>query len=149
MEVVECLFADWWAFRRGELDRAGLQTRLDRIARELQEVLEQGRGCADSKAATFCANVLALYPALWLFAAMERVEPTNNHVHDQHTFGHLTSGSVLEKPCLVPSGSGTDRESGDGGTNGSRGKAASAIRSRKSARPRSGSRSRSSATVRI
>ena len=79
LEVVECLFADWWAFRRGELDRAGLQARLDPIARELQGVLEQGRGCADSKAATFCANVLALYPALWLFAAIEGVEPTNNH----------------------------------------------------------------------
>src|SRR5450755_2120889 len=79
LEVVECLFADWWAFRRGELDRAGLQSRLDPIARELQVVLEQGCGCADSKAATFCANVLALYPALWLFAAIEGVEPTNNH----------------------------------------------------------------------
>src|ERR1035437_555997 len=79
LEVVECLFADWWAFRRGELDRPGLQSRLDPIARELQGVLEQGCSCADSKAATFCANVLALYPALWLFAAIEGVEPTNNH----------------------------------------------------------------------
>ena len=78
-EVVECLFADWWAFRRGELDRPGLQTRLDPIARELQGVLEQGCSCADSKAATFCANVLALYPALWLFTTIEGVEPTNNH----------------------------------------------------------------------
>ena len=42
LEVVECLFADWWAFRRGELDRPGLQARLDPIARELQGVLEQG-----------------------------------------------------------------------------------------------------------
>ena len=79
LEVVECLFADWWAFRDGDLDRPGLQTRLDPIARELQGVLEQGCSCADSKAATFCANVLALYPALWLFAAIEGVEPTNNH----------------------------------------------------------------------
>jgi len=38
-----------------------------------------GRSCADSKAATFCVNLLALYPALWLFAAVEGVEPTNNH----------------------------------------------------------------------
>src|SRR5271157_5156228 len=76
---VECLFADWWAFRGGELDRAGLQARLNPIARELQGILEQGRTCADSKAATFCANLLALYPALWLFAAVEGVEPTNNH----------------------------------------------------------------------
>ena len=79
LEVVECLFADWWAFRRGELDRPGLQSRLDPIVRELQGVLEQGCSCADSKAATFCANILALYPALWLFAAIEGVEPTNNH----------------------------------------------------------------------
>jgi transposase len=79
LEVVECLFADWWAFRRGELDRTALQARLDLIARELQSVLEQGRSCADSKAATFCANLLALYPALWLFTTMEGVEPTNNH----------------------------------------------------------------------
>ena len=33
LEVVECLFADWWTFRRGELDRPGLQSRLDPIAR--------------------------------------------------------------------------------------------------------------------
>lgn len=78
-EVVECLFADWGAFRRGELDRKGLQARLDPIARELQGALEEGRGCADKKAATFCANLLALYPALWLFAAIDGVEPTNNH----------------------------------------------------------------------
>jgi transposase len=79
LDVVECLFADWWSFRRGELDQPGLQARLDPIARELQGVLEQGRACADSKAATFCANLLSLYPALWLFAAIEGVEPTNNH----------------------------------------------------------------------
>ena len=77
--MVACLFADWSEFRRGELDRAGLQARIDRIARELQGVLEQGCRCADSKAATFCANLLALYPALWLFTTMEGVEPTNNH----------------------------------------------------------------------
>jgi transposase len=76
---VECLFADWWAFRRGELDRPGLQARLAPIARELQGVLEQGRSCADSNAATVCVNLLALYPALWLFPAIEGVEPTNNH----------------------------------------------------------------------
>jgi transposase len=79
LEVVECLFADWWSFRRGDLDRPGLQARVERMARELQATLEEGCRCADAKAATFCANVLALYPALWLFASIEGVEPTNNH----------------------------------------------------------------------
>jgi transposase len=79
LEVVDCLFADWRAFRRGELDRPGLQARVERMAREFQGALERGRSCADPKAATFCANLLALYPASWLFAALEGVEPTNNH----------------------------------------------------------------------
>jgi transposase len=79
LEVVECLFADWWASRRGELDRPGLRARVERMARELQSTLERGCSCADSKAGTFCANLLALYPALWLFAAIAGAEPTNNH----------------------------------------------------------------------
>ena len=60
LEVVTCLFADWWEFRRGELDRAGLCARIDRIARELQGVLESGRRCADPKAATFLRQPLGL-----------------------------------------------------------------------------------------
>ena len=43
LEVVECLFADWWEFRRGELDRAGLQARVEPMARELQDALERLR----------------------------------------------------------------------------------------------------------
>jgi transposase len=103
MDVVECLFADWWAFRRGDLDRAGLQARLDPMARELQEALEQGCGCADPKAVAFCENVLVLYPALWLFAAVEGVEPTNNHAERLLRLGVLwrknAFGSHSEAGC--------------------------------------------------
>ena len=42
LEVVECLFADWWSFRRGALDRPGLQARVERMAHELQATLEEG-----------------------------------------------------------------------------------------------------------
>jgi transposase len=80
LKAVEDLFRHWWDFRQRRLDRAGLQRALEPIVQELQTALEQGRACADKKAATFCANVLALYPALWLFATVEGVEPTNNHV---------------------------------------------------------------------
>ena len=79
LEVVECLFADWWAFRRGDRPTGPANPIELDCRRELQGILEQGRSCADSKAATFCVNLLALYPALWLFAAIEGVEPTNNH----------------------------------------------------------------------
>jgi transposase len=42
-------------------------------------LLRAGGRCADAKAATFCANVLELLPALWRFVVTEGVEPTNNH----------------------------------------------------------------------
>lgn len=102
LEVVECLFADWWEFRRGELDRAGLHARVEPMARELQGVLEQGRSCADSKAATFCANLLALYPALWLFTVLEGVEPTNNHVERILRLGVLWRKNAFG--CHSPAG---------------------------------------------
>ncbi|MBV8455330.1 MAG: IS66 family transposase [Acetobacteraceae bacterium] len=79
LKVVTALFATWEDFGAGRLDRAGLQRRWEPVAQELHEALECGRGCADAKAATFCANLLALEPALWTFAAVAGVEPTNNH----------------------------------------------------------------------
>jgi transposase len=102
LEVVECLFADWWEFRRGELDRAGLQARVEPMARELQDALEQGRCCADSQAATFCTNLLALYPGLWLFTVLEGVEPTNNHVERLLRLGVLWRKNAFG--CHSPAG---------------------------------------------
>jgi transposase len=78
-EAVEGLFGAWWDFRQRLIDRPTLQARVEPIARDLQAALERGCGGADAKAAAFCENLLALYPALWLFAALEGVEPTNNH----------------------------------------------------------------------
>ena len=49
------------------------------MAKHLAEVLRQGCACADRKVATFCANLLAVEPALWRFVVSDGVEPTNNH----------------------------------------------------------------------
>jgi transposase len=80
LKAVEDVFRLWRDFRQRQVSRADLQTGLESVIQELQEALEQGRTCADPKVATFCTNVLALYPALWLFATVEGVEPTNNHI---------------------------------------------------------------------
>jgi transposase len=80
LKAVEDVFRLWWDFRQRQGSRAELHTGLEPVIQELQEALEQGRTCADPKVATFCTNVLALYPALWLFATVEGVEPTNNHI---------------------------------------------------------------------
>src|SRR5262249_26011675 len=62
--VAECVFTQWHLFRGGGCSRRELQERLDGPARELERLLRSGRRCADTKAATFCANVLGLVPAV-------------------------------------------------------------------------------------
>jgi transposase len=89
LKVVGALFPVWEDFGAGRIDRAGLQRGLEPVARELHEALERGCGCADAKSATFCANLLTLEPALWTFAAVAGVEPTNNHAE------RLLRGGVL------------------------------------------------------
>jgi transposase len=77
--VAERVFQQWHLFRGGGFDREALQRRLDATAQELERLLRSGRRCADAKAATFCANLLDLLPAVWRFVVTEGVEPTNNH----------------------------------------------------------------------
>ena len=97
------LFAAWWDFRQRAIDREALQAVLDPVAGALRAALERGCGCADTKAATFCENLLALYPALWLFAGIEGVEPTNNHAERVLRRGVLwrknAFGSHSEEGC--------------------------------------------------
>jgi transposase len=77
--VVEDVFTLWWDFRQRRIDRESMVAKLEPLVEELRVALEQGSGCADPKVVAFCDNLLALYPALWLFAGIEGVEPTNNH----------------------------------------------------------------------
>jgi transposase len=78
LEAVQRLFELWGRFREGVLDRAGLQAALTPVMTDLQAALEAGRSCPLKRAARFCHNLLAVYPALWTFARVEGVEPTNN-----------------------------------------------------------------------
>ena len=41
-------------------------------------MLERGTGCGCAKTEAVCRNLLDLEPALWTFARVEGVEPTNN-----------------------------------------------------------------------
>ncbi len=77
--VVEDVFTLWWEFRQRSLTREALGSQLEPLVDELRVALERGSGCADPKVSAFCDNLLTLYPALWLFAGVEGVEPTNNH----------------------------------------------------------------------
>ena len=79
LQAVKRLFELWRDFRHGLLDRPGLRVKLEPICTELHAALEAGTHCADKKVRRFCRNILEAYPALWTFARVEGVEPTNNH----------------------------------------------------------------------
>jgi transposase len=76
--AVDQLFGHWRDFRAGVVDRPGLQAALGPVGQDLRAALEAGLSCANKQAARFCRNILAVYPALWTFARVEDVEPTNN-----------------------------------------------------------------------
>jgi transposase len=79
LRVAKELFACWHRHRDGPADRDRLLDEIAPLARRLDRVLSAGQRCADGPAATFCANLLGLWPALWLFSLADGVEPTNNH----------------------------------------------------------------------
>ena len=78
-EVVRRLFALWRDFRERRIDRSALQRALLPVQEQLRAALETGASSDDTRVQRFCRNVLAVYPALWTFARVEGVEPTNNH----------------------------------------------------------------------
>lgn len=72
------LFALWHRFQDGELDRKGMQEELKPIKARFGRVLEQGLWGEDPKAETLCWQLKQQWEALWTFAQVEGVEPTNN-----------------------------------------------------------------------
>jgi transposase len=80
LDAVAVVFELWHAFRGGGLTRGQLQRQIAPVRHALGEWLASGCACADTKAAAFCENVLALEPALWTFTRQEGVEPTNNQI---------------------------------------------------------------------
>ena len=103
LRVVTALFTWWHRPRDGPLDRDALLAEVAPLTRRLERVLLAGRRCADRPVATFCDNVLGLWPALWLFVLEEGVEPTNNHAERLLRRGVLwrkrSFGSHSEEGC--------------------------------------------------
>ena len=75
---IERLFAVWHRFRAGECDRPELRRRLIPLQARLGRLLRRGQDNPDRKAAGLCRELRKWWPALWTFARVEGVEPTNN-----------------------------------------------------------------------
>ena len=78
LRIVRELFDAWHAFRAEEIPRARLQELVAGLERRLGNTLLEGAFGEDKKVAAFCAHLIELEPALWTFAKVEGVEPTNN-----------------------------------------------------------------------
>src|SRR5262245_16333468 len=76
--VSDDLFFFWPHVRDGTWRRRRFQEQVVAWRQELREALTRGVACGCAKTAATCRELLALEPALWTFAAVEGVEPTNN-----------------------------------------------------------------------
>lgn len=74
------LFAAWGQCRR-DADRARLAERIDPLKAEFRALLEQAarKSARNRRHRTFAKNLLKRWPALWTFASVPGIEPTNNH----------------------------------------------------------------------
>ncbi len=68
----------WHRFRAGACDRPALQRRLVPLQARLGRLLRRGRHSPDGKAAGLCRELTKWWSALWTFARVAGVEPTNN-----------------------------------------------------------------------
>jgi transposase len=75
---IERLFALWHRFRAGEFGRDELRCRLIPLQARFGRLLRRGQENPDHKAAGLCRELRKWWPALWTFARVEGVEPTNN-----------------------------------------------------------------------
>jgi transposase len=75
---VDALWQTWHAFRDGTIDRAGLQTALVPIQQAMHAELVSGQTMRWHKITGLSTELLGLWDALWTFAHIAGVEPTNN-----------------------------------------------------------------------
>src|SRR5262245_14697524 len=74
----EDLFTWWYRVRDGTLSRSSFQRYAAELRPWVRSQLEAGAACACARTAGTCREVLAVEPALWTFARVEGIEPTNN-----------------------------------------------------------------------
>jgi transposase len=75
---IERLFALWRRFRAGECGREELRRRLIPLQARMGRLLRRGQDNPDRKAAALGRELDKWWAALWTFARVESVEPTNN-----------------------------------------------------------------------
>ena len=80
LDIADQLFAAWDLYR-ADGDRGGLAERIAPLKDELRRLLEQAarKTPRNRRHRGLAKNLLKRWPALWTFAELPGVEPTNNH----------------------------------------------------------------------
>jgi transposase len=78
LAVEAAVFRQWQRYRAGELNRVEVQAALAPVQAELTRVLADGATTGHAVAQSLCRALQRLEPALWTFAFVEGVLPTNN-----------------------------------------------------------------------
>lgn len=72
------MFHEWHRIRDGTLTRTEFRDFVTRLRPHILTRLREGAQCGVAKVAGRCREILELEPAMWTFANVEGVEPTNN-----------------------------------------------------------------------
>ena len=80
LELTGRVFAAWRAYQHEHHDRNRLKTEIAPIQTELRQLLEHASPKSQRTRwhRRFANNLLKVWPALWTFATIDGVEPTNN-----------------------------------------------------------------------
>lgn len=78
IEQTELLFKYWYRVRDGTLKRSSFQVYVSTIRQDVEAILERGTRCRNKQTAGRCRTILKDFSALWTFARVEGIEPTNN-----------------------------------------------------------------------
>lgn len=101
-EASHQLFEKWHRFQEGLLEEAVFREEMASVRTTVENLLTQGSVCLDEKVSGQCAKILTVAPALWTFARILGVEPTNNAAERA-----VRHGVLWRKGCF-----GTDSEAG-------------------------------------
>jgi Transposase IS66 family len=108
LEVTWNVFQAWKQFQR-DGDRDALQQRVAAIRTQMRPLLEWGStGKRQRHVRALAKNLLKLWPALWAFADMPDVEPTNNAAER----GLRAASSTASSPSAAAPRAGNARSNG-------------------------------------
>ena len=72
------LFEWWYRVRDGTMSRSEFQELIGPVRWRVRRLLRQGLECRTRPVRATCGELLKLFPAMWTFAYVKDVEPTNN-----------------------------------------------------------------------